>query len=289
MKKSPRLPLWQSIFWIVGSALFVSGASHKTIQYYFIKKPKMEPVVENTVSYIVQTGLQKEALHSDYLAELMDLSADKPTLYAEFDEEKAQEKLLASPLFQEAKVKKVSPNTVYVDYAIRKPVGWVLDFVNTVLDKEGHLFPMAPYFSPKKLPEIYLGQEGIHDACLNETPSFQTPLKGKYLDLALKVLSLFNEVEKDFFRVQRVDVSQAFWKTLGKRGIVVTIENQLSEPEATSIHFLRLSTLNFAKEIANYLNLRESLLEAEKEKVLMGEHLKERIIDLRISQLAFVE
>ncbi len=148
---------------------------------------------------------------------------------------------------------------------------------------------MAPYFSPKKLPEIYLGKEGIQASCLGQGASFQNPLNGEYLDLALKVLSLFKGGEKDFFRVKRVDVSQAFMATLGKKGIVVVLENELKEPEATSTHFLRLSTLNFSKEIANYLNLRKSLLEAEKEKVLMGEYLKEKIIDLRLSQLAFIE
>ena len=283
MKKSPRLPLWQSVFWIVGSVLVCSGISHKLLQTYVVKKHSKEIPILQTLSYIVQTGLQKEALHSDYLAELLGLSSDKPTLFSDFNEEIAEAKLLASPLFQEARVKKIVPNMVYVDYRIRKPIAWASDFINTVIDKEGHLFPMTPFFSPKKLPEIYLGKEGIQEA------SFSAPLKGPYRDLALTVLDLFKGCEKDFFIVKRIDVSDAFFSTLGKRGIVVILENNLKDPEMSTTHFLRLSTRHFSKEIANYLKLRPYLLETEKTKALAGEKIKEKIIDLRISQLAFVD
>lgn len=282
------LPLWQSIFWIVGFTFVFSGTCHKLLQTYVVKKhPKDAPVVYN-LSYIVQTGLQKEALHSDYLAELLELSKDRPTLFTQFNEEAAREKLLASPLFQEAKIKKIAPNMVYIDYTIRKPIGWAADFVNTVVDKEGHLFPMAPFFSPKKLPEIYLGKEGIQESYQEQEPSFQHPLKGNLMDLSLQVLGLFKGCEKDLFRVKRIDVSQAFSPTLGKRGIVAVLENDLEEG-ISSTHFLRLSTPRFSQEISNYFTLRAHLLETEKEKVLLGEKIKERIIDLRLSQLAFVD
>ncbi len=289
MKKSPDLPVWQSIFWIVGSALFFSGASHKLIQFYLVKKSKKEIPIIQEVSYIVQTSFQKEALHSDYLAELLELSKDKPTLFKQFNEKEAKKKLLDSPVFQDAIIKKISPDIVYIDYSIRKPVGWALDFLNTVVDKDGYLFPMVPFFSPKKLPEIYLGQDGVQDSCLGAEPSFKHPLKGKYMDLALRVLEFFNGCEKDFFTVQRVDVSLAFFPTLGKKGVVVVLENELRDPQSKSIHFLKLSRLHFSKEIANYLKLRPHLLEVEKERVLMGDILKERVIDLRLSQLAFVD
>jgi len=228
-------------------------------------------------------------LHSDYLAELLDLSKDSPTLFSQFQEEEAEKKLLDSPLFQEAKVAKIAPNIVYVDYTIRKPIAWASDFLNTVVDKEGYLFPMAPFFSPKKLPEIYLGKEGIQASYLEKEPSFKQPLQGKYMDLALSVLDFFYGYEKDFFSLRRIDVSQSFFPTLGKKGIVVTLENELIDPRGTSTHFLKLSTVHYAKEIANYFKLRPHLLEIEKEKLLMGEPLKERIIDLRLPQLAFVD
>jgi len=282
MKKSKELPLLHSIFWIVASTFLISGVSHKLLHRYFGEKSIKEEAILHPLSYIVQTGLQKEALHSDYLAELLGLSQDAPTLFTEFDEGAAEQKLLTSPLFSQVKVKKIPPNMVYVDYTVRKPIGWAADFVNTVVDKDGYLFPMAPFFSPKKLPEIYLSTEGVQNA------SFENPLQGKLFELALQVLNLFDGCEKESFRVKRVDVSQSFFPTLGKRGIVVILENDLVE-DVTSVHFLRLSTRSFSQEITNYQTLRPRLLETEKEKLFLGEKIKERIIDLRLPQLAFVD
>ena len=282
MKKSPEIPLLHSVFWVVASTFIISGVSHKLMHRYLGEKRIKEEQVLYPLSYIVQTGLQKEALHSDYLAELLGLCKDVPTLFTEFDEQTAEKKLLISPLFARAKVKKIPPNMVYVDYTVRKPIGWAADFVNTVVDKDGFLFPMAPFFSPKKLPEIYLSAEAVGEA------SFERPLQGQLFELALQVLNLFEGCEKESFRVKRVDVSQSFFPTLGKRGITVILENDLGENVA-STHFLRLSTQRFSQEIANYRTLRPRLLETEKEKALLGERVKEKMIDLRLSQLAFVD
>jgi hypothetical protein len=229
------------------------------------------------ISYIVQTGLQKEVLHSDYLAELLDLSSDQPTLLPDFDEESARNALLSSPLIKEASVKKILPNMVYIDYCVRKPVCWISDFVNTAIDQEGHMFPVSPFLSPKKLTEFYLGKEGLKESFREKDPTFDSPLKGRYIDLAYKILNLFQNQEKESFAVKRIDVSQAFYPTLGKRAVVVLIEN-----ENNSCHFLRMSTAHVEQEVVNYRNLRAHLDSATIEK-------QQTVIDLRIPKLAFID
>lgn len=273
MKNSPELPLWQSFLWIVGSSLLISGAAYR----YLHKKPaKVESPLQQ-ISYIVQTGLQKEALHADYLAELLGLSSDSPTLFSDFDEESAQKMLLSSFVIKEASVKKIVPNMVYIDYSVRKPMGWIGDFVNTAIDQDGYVFPVSPFFSPKKLPEFYLGKEGLNEAFDGKDPTFSIPLRGRYIELAYKVLDLFHAQENEFFTIKRIDVSQAFYPTLGKRGITVLIENK-----GNSLHFLRMSTAHVAKEVANYLSLRPHLEETDLDK-------SQRVIDLRLPQLAFID
>ncbi|MBX9924039.1 MAG: hypothetical protein K2Y01_08005 [Rhabdochlamydiaceae bacterium] len=273
MKDSPELPVWQSVLWIIGSSLLISGGGYR----YLHKKPvKMEsPLLQ--ISYIVQTGLQKEVLHADYLAELLGLSFDNPTQLSDFDEESAQKALLSSAIIKEASVKKILPNMVYIDYSVRKPMGWIADFVNTAIDQEGYVFPVSPFFSPKKLPEFYLGKEGLVEAFQGKDPAFAFPLQGRYIDLAYNVLDLFQKQGNESFTIKRIDVSQAFYPTLGKRGIVVLIENGNN-----SLHFLRMSTAHVAKEVANYLNLRPHLEETD-----LGKD--QRVIDLRLPQLAFVD
>ena len=109
------------------------------------------------------------------------------------------------------------------------------------------------------------------------------------------LLDLFSEKGKDLFFVKKIDVSQAYAPSLGKREIVVVLENEIClEGEgriALSTHFLRLSLKNFIKETSNYLKLREHLLEADKQEMAIegAKSVKEKVIDLRLSQLAFID
>lgn len=290
VKSSPQLSWISALSWIVGSVLVFSVISHKTIKYGFSKKRKKTEI--QNVNYIVQTGPYKEAVHSDYLVEILDLSIDRPMPFVLFDVNIAEKKLQSSPVIRESHVKKIKPNMVYVDYSLRKPVVWAGDFVNTAMDKEGFLFPMYPFFSPKKLPEFYLGDQGIKESTVT---SLRNPLSGRYLDVAFTILELLSKVGKDLFFIKKIDVSKAFAPTLGKREIVVVLENEVfvqgEKKPAFLTHFLRLSLRNFTKEISNYLNLREHLLEVDKQGrgFEEGMIIKEKVIDLRISQLAFIE
>ncbi len=284
MKQSPKLPLWQSLLWIVGSVFICTGSSYKIFQIYIHKKHEKIPEKKpQMIEYIVQTGVQKEALHSDYLAELLDLSWDKQTLFSFFNEKNAEEKLRACPLIEEVSVRKIPPNMIYIDYKVRKPIGWVADFMNTGVDAEGRIFPITPFFSPKKMPEIYLGKKQV------ENVSFSQPLEGKYFALASQVIHALTPYERNEFFLKKVDVSDAFYPTLGKRGIVIVLEHELLPSETISTHFLRLSTENYSQEIANYLSLLPSMIENDKEKVFEGKASLERVIDLRVPQLAFIE
>jgi hypothetical protein len=290
MKESPKLSWVSAVSWIVGSALIVSIVSHKVIRYTLSNKKKNAPIEK--VEYLIQTGPFKEALRSDYLMELLSLSSDVPAAFDSLDLSGAQKKLLKSPVIQEVFVKKIKPNMLYVDYTVRTPTAWVSDFVNTALDKEGVIFPVHPFFSPKRLPEIYLGESGLKDC---SKVSLGQPLSGKYLDVAFSLMTFLEEKNKDLFFLKRIDVSEAFSTNLGKREIVVIVENELyfpgQEKVSISTHFLRLSLKNYEEEIVNYLNLREHLLEAEKQEASFTSagSSKEKIIDLRLPQLAYIQ
>src|SRR5258708_979144 len=67
------------------------------------------------ITAIVQTGPEKEALRTVYLAELLGLSVDAPKNLYSIDLKKAQMALLSSPLIAKAKVRRMPPNTLYID------------------------------------------------------------------------------------------------------------------------------------------------------------------------------
>ena len=225
--KENELKRSTAILWIVLATIVISGFSYGG--YFSFRRWDKKRVQDDAykILSIIQTGPQKEALKSTYLAELMDLSIDRPTNLYLFDTALAEKKLLTSPLIQKAKVKKYKPGSIYVDYSIRQPIAWLYDYENTVIDQEGRIFPVYPFLSPKTLPEIYLG---IHED-LPLQNDWQNALVGKYVELALKTLSLLSDPRlRDFFDVVRIDVSNAYAESYGKREIVLLTEDKLKIP-----------------------------------------------------------
>lgn len=106
---------------------------------------------------------------------------------------------------------------------------------------------------------------------------------------------------QDLFNVRRIDVSNAFEESLGRREIILYAEDEvLATHLEKELHFIfprliRLSTKNYAQELANYLKLREQLLEKEQKQLTIPDSEKcrvvypQKVIDFRIPQLAFIE
>jgi hypothetical protein len=248
----------RSTFIVISSLYVITGGTYKltkTYQAYCLerKSPKFY------LCKIVQTGLQKEALKTAYLGELMEISADKPTLFDDFDPIAAQKKLVASLVIEDAFVRRIAPDTVYVDYTVRLPIAYCADFENIVFDSSGACFPLLPFFAPKTLPEVFFG--------IQEFTWKETLPKEKTL-LALQLLQIF---ETSFVDVKKIDVSRVFKRNLAKKEIIAVV----NERGVTKI--LRLSTKNFEKEIQNYLELRKNLVDAA------------QVIDLRIPDLGFIQ
>lgn len=295
MSSSPHLPLTHALAWIVGSMLLVNGSAYMCLK--MVQRRATSVLSEDKlIRSIVQTGPQKEALKTEYLAEVLGICADFPPSVSSFQKKKAEELLRSSPLISQAKVSLLKPNILYIDYTARQPVAFLADYENVAIDKEGYLFPFAPFFSPKNLPEIYLGLApfGMPNKDPDKpTAQWGTPLKGKYMELALQILS----IATDGFNITWIDVSHAFSKSCGKREIIVATEDVIferaEEGKCTAFRTLRLSTKNFAQELGNYVALRPQLLEEDRRKRALPGHDPqkriERIIDFRIPNLAFVE
>lgn len=279
----------QSLFCLIGSTLLTLALS--LTGYGLWKKERREKLQSPAyrVTSIIQTGPEKEALKTSYLAELLGLSFDKPTQLYAIHPKKAAETLLGSPLIAHAKVKRLPPATLYIDYEVRKPIARLGDFQNMAIDQEGYLFPITPFFSPKRLPEIYLGCPEEIGSCI-ESPQFK---------LALEILQFLEKAPwKEGLIIQRIDVSNAFRGSLGQREIVLFTEEELSarkeNREIVCIFpkILRLAPKDYVQQLNNFFSLRRAMMEDYKKQLSTlqeGGRFAPRIIDLRIPQLAFVE
>lgn len=239
------------------------------------KKPEKEPILA-----ILQTGPQKEALTTNYLAQIMDLSVDEPTLFHQFSPDVAKEKLLASPFITKAEVELIKPNTVFVDYSIRMPLATLYDYENIALDEKGHLFPMFPFISPRNLSEIYLGSDTI---------DYTTSLEGENFTLARETLTFLQKEDVfSHFTIKRVDVSKAFIESYGKRELVVILESARFSSEnikKTFTYFLRLSPDKYIANFEKFISLYHAHLKEKEMHIVEPVPL---VIDLRLEELAFI-
>jgi hypothetical protein len=247
------------------------------------------------ISLIIQTGPQKEALRSLYLEELLGLSIDKPTNIYLFDEKEAKRKLLLSPVIEKAVVKKIKPSAIYIDYKVREPVALLYDLKNVAIDKKGNIFPVSPFFTPKNLPEIYLGDSSF----LEEMDFWQKPLLTENVLLALKLLKILTTQEIPF-NIKRIDVSNIF-ASYGKREIVVILEHTLNvsqnEKEVALVfpRIIRLSLKDYQQQLGNYFILHNKMACDYKKQIVIKKEtpsiirFASKTIDLRISKLAFID
>jgi hypothetical protein len=279
-----------AVFWIVTSTVIFVGLSYAVLRYYHQSKrtKRWHDDPRQRIVKILQTGPEKEALSTLYLAELLQLSIDRPVLSRSFDSKKAEARLCASPVIEHAKVSFVTPNTILVDYIARRPIAWLYDYKNIGIDESCTPFPIHPFFSPKKLPEIYLGEP---------IPLvWNQPLDHPKIRLALSIHRAL--LQAPFF-IHRIDVSQAFAESYGKRQIILLIEESFKIPwqqkEILCLlpRILRLSTTAFQKELGNYIVLRDetltfdpSLAKFESDRIAS---LPEQVIDLRIADMGFIK
>ena len=273
IKRSEKFPLRRAVIYITIITCLVSGTAGSAILYYFhLKRLRAQDEAYQVIA-IVQTGLHKETLRTVYLAELLGLSIDRPTNLYQVNLKTEKQKLLASPLIKSAEITKIKPGTLIIDYVPRIPVAFLGDFTNTALDEEGFLIPFKPFFSPKKLPEIYLGNMG-------DEIKWGKAVEGKRGELAMSLFPFFSALcKEEGLILKTIDVSQAEALSLGQRQIIVEFE------DSRNVWILRCSLENFNVEMTRYIALRRHIQLTEDK----GNESYIRVLDLRIPQLAFLK
>jgi len=290
-----KIPISQAIVWIVLSTVLISGSVGMSLFYYLHLRDQRTRDPQYEISAILQAGGPKETLKAVFLAELLDLSVDQPTNLYRFNTQEAQQNLLKCPLIAKAELKKIKPSTILVNYTLRQPIAFLGDFTNTAIDEKGFLFPFKPFFTPKKLPEIYLGylKEQQQDI-------WGSYLSGEASELAFTLFQLTSKhccSESTYIR--KIDVSKAFAQSYGQRQIILIIEELIERQVegrvllCTFPQIVRLSTEHFRQGIANYLVLRPFLKKqalnlplTEDVNLVKGQEV---IIDLRIPHLAYIQ
>jgi len=293
-RQSSKIPLPKALLYILLSVVLVSGSCGLALFYYQHIKEKRFQDPDYEIIAIVQSTADVEGLNTVYLAELLNLSVDYPINFYQFNTKEAQRLLLKSPVIKEAMVRKIPPGTVHIDYSLRRPIGFLADYSNAVVDTDGVVFPLKPFFRPKNLPLFYLGQEEGE-----EQPIWGAVIKDNRTDLLFAVFDVVSRhCCNEMTLLRRIDISKAFAPSYGQRQIVLELEERCTrmvdgQPALCSYpRMLRLSPDNYQEQLSNYLVLRTHLKQQEDksqlvyaEKILRANMM---VIDLRLSDLAFI-
>lgn len=288
------MSLRQAIQWILLSIVFFTGMPALGLMYYHYVKAQRANDPKYQIVALVQTCSQKEPLKTAYLAELLDLSLDEPTNLFRFNSNEAKRRLQACPLIKDARVKRISPGTVYVDYDLREPIAVLGEWTNAAIDENGVVFPIKPFFTPKKLPELILGFRQTEVFLWGKT------IDSRRVDLAVDLIRLLNNTCCNAYRsVSKVDVSKAYARSYGQREVIIVFDTWIEkEAEGKQVliqqpHVLRLSTQDYQQELANYLALSAHLRDQELKVAVDNSQnlirLEPKIIDLRIPHLGFIK
>lgn len=295
MKVGFQLSSFKFWMWVQGAIAFALLIAIGGMSYYrFVQSRYVHNNAYNIVA-IIQSCSNREALKTSFFAEYLDLSINKPkNLYA-INVKNIRSRLAALPMMKSVNVKKVPPGTLYIDYSLRNPIAYLSEISNTVIDDEGVLFPLSPFFTPKRLPEIYLGLETEMN-----TPTDQlwgTRLASKNLDFAFE---LYHYVTTHYGTAQchlkSIDVSSCTALSCGQREIVLTLEERIETcVEGKQVlliypQILRLDPIDYKQGLANYAILKEKLYDqiaaVNAQKVNYQPPIT---IDLRLPQLAFIK
>lgn len=204
---------------------------------------------------------KQEQMPISFLAEIMDLSIDNSVNLYSFDCEEAQRKLMATHAIAKAHITKIKPDILFVDFELRKPIAVVGDVTNTFIDEEGILFPIFPFYTPKRLVEVYFA--------LPKLPTYYgRRLSEKRMHI---VTNLIHQLKGR--RLHRIDLSHMDEPTLGRREIVIVLSVKGFK------RTLRLDSKEYQEQLENYAAL---------EKTYFSKENFECIIDLRIPNIAYV-
>lgn len=235
---------------------------------------------------IVQSTKSPDMLKTQQLAEFLGLSNDLPqNLYA-FDQKWAYRVLQSLPFMKNVSISALPPSLVSIDYTMRAPKWLLADYENIAVDEEGYIFPITPFYTPKKLPHIQLGLPpflGSSDLQGRVGGAWNKPLQGHHFTLAKKVLQL----EKSFpahFEIVKVDVQRAFYASKDSEIVIKLKETKFDGFEKVTLqeYLLRLPQEKYEEALERFFAHIDTY-----QKLRGSYHLQ--IVDLRLDRIALVK
>ena len=258
--------------------------------YIFFKKNNKEITY---ITKIIHTHCGHESLDGNYLAQILDLSIDKPIKTSDFDKSIYETKIKNSPIIKNAFIKLIKPDSIYIFYEIRQPIAMIYDYDNLAIDSEGYIFPIFPFLSPKYLPNIYLSMK-------DSELIWNKSIMNKNIEMAFQIINYFSK-KNTSSNLTYIDVSNSFFESYGKRETIIFLQEQIVKNyNGKNVYFtfpiyLRLFYKNYQEQLDNYLILKNKILKDYEKQIANISTIETYVyfdaktIDLRLDKLAFIK
>jgi cell division septal protein FtsQ len=255
-----KLPLSRAFFYIMLSVVLLWGTLFVAWWYHGYTFEKKQKNAAFQLRTILSSSKTQDSLTAKQLTTLLGLSEDAPNIYS-IDPYVAKQTLENYPAIKSAKVLRLRPNALFVDYELRTPYFRLIDFENMAVDNEGYPFYLYPIFTPKKIPELYLGLQNV---------SWNTKNTQKEFALAVDVAEFIQKEYPNDLHLVRIDTHNVQNPSLGAQEIVIVFK------DAHSSLYARLDVQDYKTGLKRLLRLRN------------GE-ARERVVDLRSRGFALVK
>ena len=147
---------------------------------YYIRMKSAPP--PSPVAYIASRSKTALSLPFDVLQHLLSLSDEEKENMVKADVSGIEGRLQQCPAIASASVRRLFPDTLVVDYALRVPLFQLGCWPNLVVDEQGTVFRKSPYFPSVTLPILY-----FPDAIRNHTSTFSSCV---YIYTTLRAMGL---------------------------------------------------------------------------------------------------
>lgn len=207
------------------------------------------------------------------LSELLDVNANTASSVFAIQPDTACQRLLSCPAVARARVWRLLPGTLGIEYALRPPVATIAGCKNVAIDRCGTAFFLFPFYAPKHLPVLALPMQPTKT--LAET---QRAIRlSKEAPIALKLLERVQQVVSPrHIVVESIDVVHLREHSVFRREVVMVLSSLLAKEKHL---YVRIGLEN----ILPTLELLPALCDR-----LLNDGFRSGTIDLRYERMAIL-
>lgn len=149
-----------------------------------------------------------------------------------------KKRLESLPMIEQSSVSK-KRSTLIFSYTMRQPLFKLADYDNVGIDKEGALFPLYPYYVPRKYVNLVLG-EGL------PADPFGSVIKEGRFNKAKQLYQALKTEDSEELKLTMMDLSQVDAVSMGRRSVVA---EYTSETGSIAVCFFPLEESSVLKKV----------------------------------------